>query len=109
MKPNAAHDDMATWWNRAIETNVEALEQIVILHILRPAEFAMCRLILIAAAQIHVAVPPIRATGGADGEPAGARQRRAEGEALKGGTKNLARQRAARIAACRLRKCGPAT
>jgi hypothetical protein len=83
MKPNAAHDDMTTWWNRAIETNVEALEQIVILllrlagigtlvpevatlprtlrtrilHILRPAEFAMRRLILIAAAQIHVIVP----------------------------------------------------
>jgi hypothetical protein len=89
MKPNAAHDDMKTWWDRAIETNAEALEQIVILllrlagigtlvpevetlpralrtrilHILRPAEFAMRRLILIAASQIRVTVPPAPDSG----------------------------------------------
>ena len=89
MKPNAAHDDMKTWWDRAIETNAEALEQIVILllrlagigtlvpevetlpralrtrilHILRPAEFAIRRLILIAALQIRVTVPPAPDSG----------------------------------------------
>jgi len=89
MKPNAAPEDMTTWWDRAIETKVLALEQIVILllrlagigtlvpevetlpralrtrilHILRPAEFAMRRLILIAALQIRVTVPPAPDSG----------------------------------------------
>ena len=103
-------------WEKAVERNFEALERIVvlllglagigtlqpvvetlprgryirILSILRPAEYAARRLIAMAACKLGP-VMGARQQGHAPrpkGGTSGARQRRAEGEELKGGTDN---------------------